>query len=113
MTEPEQVTRNRRAFHRRQPKGKVKITCRRGAADMGPNLALELLDLSETGVRLVVQAELKEKTEVSIGVEALVHRRPIVRTGRVVWCLPTADERFCIGVRLDKYLPYQDIRMLS
>ncbi len=55
MTEPASPGRNRRLAQRRPAKHRVKIVCRRGALDLGPNLAVSLLDVSETGARLIVK----------------------------------------------------------
>src|SRR5256885_2178544 len=59
MSNPERTVRkNRRANPRRAPKGSTRVTCRRGSLGLGPNLALSLLDVSETGARLLVKEPL-------------------------------------------------------
>lgn len=104
---------NRRRCRRRPPRGRVRVTCRRGGLDLGPNLALSVLDLSEAGVRLVVKTPLEPGREVSVGLEGQSHSRPILRVGAVVWCLAAADGAYCIGVRFEKELPYTLVLELS
>ena len=48
MSEP-QANKNRRAFVRRATQGKVKVICRKGAMDLGQNVAKIVLDVSESG----------------------------------------------------------------
>ena len=113
MTEPASAARNRRLSRRRPPKGRVKITCRRGALDLGPNLALSLLDVSVTGARLIVKQTLEPGREVSIGLEGQSSIRPIPRVAVVTWCVPAADGTFCAGVHFQKRLSYRDFLELS
>jgi hypothetical protein len=50
---------NRRASRRLRPRGKVKVTCRKGTLDLGPNVAVGLLDVSETGCRVMLREALR------------------------------------------------------
>ena len=50
---------------------------------------------------------------VTISLEGISHMRPIVRTGKVSWSVTTADGDCCVGISLEKYLAYQDIRHLT
>jgi hypothetical protein len=113
MGEPQLSKSNRRAFLRRPTKSKVKVICRKGAMDMGPNLAKTVLDVSESGVRLLSNVPLEIGQEVTISLEGVSHMRPIVRTGKVSWAVRTAEGDCCVGISLDKYLAYQDIRHLT
>ena len=51
---------NRRRSLRRPPKNRVRVTCPRGGLDLGPNLALSVVDLCEAGIRLVVKEALEQ-----------------------------------------------------
>jgi hypothetical protein len=113
MSETKPPEKNRRRCRRRPPRSRVHVTCRRGGLDLGPNLALSVLDLSEAGVRLVVKEPLDLGKEVSVGLEGQSHTRPIVRVGTVVWRLPAPDGAYCIGVRFEKALPYTFVLELS
>ena len=85
MTQPAPTVRNRRNERRCPPKRSVKVTCRKGALGLGPNLALSLLDVSETGVRLIVKEELKARQEVEITLLGIGQQRPLQVMGAVVW----------------------------
>jgi hypothetical protein len=97
---------NRRLAPRRSPKKSSKITCRKGHLGLGPNLAVELLDLSEGGVRLVVKAVFNKGDEVEVGLMAPGGMREALRKGHVAWAVPTAQGQCCIGVCFEKYLEY-------
>ncbi len=108
----EKPAKNRRIFPRRTPKRKPKLCCYKGALDLGANLALSLLDVSESGVRLILKSALDPGQEVNLAFEGIAHQKPLKANGRIVWCIPTQDGKFCAGIRLDKYLPYQEIARL-
>jgi hypothetical protein len=108
----EQPAKNRRAFPRRSPKRKAKICCYKGTLDLGTNLAVSLLDISESGVRLTVKSALDAGQEVNLTLEGVSHNRPLKSKGKIIWCVAAQDGSFCVGVRLDKYLPYQEISRL-
>jgi hypothetical protein len=113
MDEPKQPSqKNRRIFARRLPKRKARICCYKGALDLGTNLAVSLLDISESGVRLIIKSALDAGQEVNLTFEGIAHQRPLKSTGRIVWCVPTQDGNCCVGIKLDKYLPYQEIARL-
>ena len=113
MSEPVPGGRNRRLSRRRPAKSRVKVVCRRGALDLGPDLAVALLDLAETGARLVVKDALLPGREVSLSLAGQSTLRPIPRVGNVAWCVPAADGTFCVGVSFQKRLPYRDFLELS
>jgi hypothetical protein len=108
----QEPVKNRRVFARRVPKRKSKICCYKGALDLGPNLALTLLDISESGIRLVLKSPLDPGQEVNVTFEGIAHKRPLKCNGRVIWCIGAQDGSHCVGIRLDKYLPYQEIARL-
>jgi hypothetical protein len=98
---------------RRPPRGRVKVVCQRGALELGANLALAVLDVSETGVRLQLKEGLRPGQEVSITLEGPCSPRPVRRVGRVVWSVPSADGTHCAGVSLDKRLEYREFLDLA
>lgn len=89
------------------------MTCRKGTLDLGANLAVKLLDISESGLRLLVKSDLQPGDEVSLNLEGPLHLRPLTCVGKVVWAVPTADGQCCIGIRLDKFIKYQDLQKLT
>jgi c-di-GMP-binding flagellar brake protein YcgR len=108
------TTRSQRRRARRAPaKSSSKVTCRRGTLGLGPNRAVAVLDLSETGIRLVVRDGLPRGQEVEIGLEGLNHTRPLRLPAQVVWSVATADGRYCIGAQFERRLSYADLHHLA
>lgn len=105
--------RERRLSPRRPARGVLKAVCRRGALEPGPNLALAVLDLSETGARLVISEMLEPGRKVYVNLEGADKSRPILRGGDVVWSLPTADGAYCVGVHFHKPLQPGDLLSLT
>jgi hypothetical protein len=98
--------REKRLSRRRLPKSRVKAYLRLGGLDLGPNVGLSLIDLSETGVCMVVKEAVPAGREVTVGLEGQSHARPIVRVGNVVWCKPAEGGAFTVGITFEKRLPY-------
>lgn len=108
-----QHTRNRRLSMRRLTKRKVRVACRKGTLDLGHNLADKVIDVSETGIRLVLRVALEVDQEVTVAMEGIGHRRPIMRLGKVVWCRPDGQDTYQVGIHFEKSLPYRDVLELS
>jgi hypothetical protein len=88
------------------------VRCYGNALGIGVNLAVSLLDLSETGVRLVLNTEVKPGQEVTVYLEGLVMGQ-WQQVATVEWVVPTASGQFCVGVRFQKALPYTALTRLS
>jgi hypothetical protein len=99
---------NRRRSPRRKPRGYVKLKCRKGWLGLGPNVAITLLDVSESGARLVVRQELALQREVEVELEAHGINHLIKRVANVRWQLKLEDGTFCIGIEFEKPLAYSD-----
>jgi len=91
----------------------ARVECRAGTLGLGPNLALSGLDISETGIRLIVKALLASGQEVEILLSGIGARKTLKRLGKVIWSLTLADGRSCAGVSFDKPLPYADVQALT
>jgi hypothetical protein len=104
---------NRRISPRRKPRSVVKVECRKGALGLGKNICTRLLDISESGMRLIVKYELKPKDEVEILVSGAGMAGTVKRLADVCWVVPTDGAGFCIGVRFQKLLPYRDIQAIA
>jgi hypothetical protein len=113
MTEKLESRPNRRLERRRRPKNLTKATCRKGTLDLGSNIILAILDIAETGVRLVIREQLAPNQEVAVTLESPGHLRPLRVVGQVAWCVQTHDGNFCVGIRLSKRLPYADVDKLA
>jgi hypothetical protein len=113
MTATITTTQNRRASRRRAGKRTTKVSCHKGSLGLGANLAISLLDASETGVRLLVKAALEKGQEVEVSVQGAGQARPLKTPGRVIWCVATADGPFCVGIHLQKPIQYGDLLLIS
>lgn len=106
-------TLNRRGALRKPPRRSIRLQCRRGALGLGANVGHALLDISETGVRLVTKHMLEPGAEVEIVLEGYGMPGPIRRLGRVRWAVPTDDGHCCTGVHFDKLLSFRDVQTLA
>ena len=97
MSEGNLSQKNRRTFVRRRPKGKAKVSCFKGGLDIGPNLAVGLADISESGVMLLLKANLEKNQDVTLLLEGREHRGRIETQGKIVWCV--AMERRHVSCR--------------
>src|SRR5947209_5085336 len=104
---------NRRGSRRQKPKGSTRVICQKGVLALGVNLAVSALDISQTGIRLMVKAALAPGQEVQVALEGICQRRPFQLAATIIWCVPAADGNFCIGARFDKALPYRDLQTLA
>jgi|ERR1019366_3402589 c-di-GMP-binding flagellar brake protein YcgR len=104
---------NRRKSQRRKPRRTVKIECRKGSYGLGANLAVVVLDLSDTGVRLIASQELEAQAEVEIIISGYGMTKAIKRAAYVRWQVKLENGQFCLGVEFQKRLPYRDWQNLA
>ena len=104
---------NRRVGQRRKPRTYVKLQCRRGNLGLGPDLAASLLDISDSGVRLIVKEELQLRGEVEVIISAHGLKDLVKRLGNVRWQVKLETGLFCVGIQLQKHLPYRDWQYLA
>jgi hypothetical protein len=97
---------NRRLAPRRKPRSYVKLECRQGSMGLGKNLAITLLDLSETGARLIIRQELPAKQEVEVVLAGM--NQTVKMLANVRWQVKLHDGNFCIGVAFQKRIPYRE-----
>jgi hypothetical protein len=105
-------TKNRRIVRRREPRGGVQIRCVKGTLGLGPNLALSVLDVSETGIRLTVKQPLSIGQEVEISLVGAARGRIEKSVADVIWCVAAADGTHCVGARFRRRLAYADLQEL-
>lgn len=84
----------------------VRIECRIGAPGLGPNLVLVPVNLSESGVRLVLHLDLPEGQEVEIIFQG--PGQPVKRVGKVAWSSTRPDGAFETGIHFDSDLTQAD-----
>jgi c-di-GMP-binding flagellar brake protein YcgR len=104
---------NRRQSTRRKARGYVRVECRNGCYGLGPNLATAVLDVSDTGIRMVVKRAIELPGEVEVTIVGCGLQKPIKRVGRVRWQVTLEDGQFCLGVEFDKRLAYRDWQNLA
>lgn len=116
MSDPSTTQRraaDRRASRRRPPRSLIRLECRKGSYGLGRNIAKQFLDLSETGVRLVVSAELQTGQEVEVLLHGTGLGRAVKRLARVVWVVKAGEESYCAGLHFDKPLDYASVQQIS
>src|SRR5438067_4655869 len=101
--------RNRRSSMRRVPRSTVKVECRQGASGLGKNLVVRLLDLSEGGMRLVVKADLAQKSEVEVLLFGAAHGKPLKRIANVCWSEILESGEYCVGLEFQKRLLFAEV----
>ena len=112
-TKPASPGRNRRNAVRKRPRGSVRVQCRRGAYGLGPNVAVGLLDLSETGARLVIKEPLEAKHEVEITLAGYGMSADLKLPGTIAWAVRLENGHFAIGVNFQKRLRFCDVMQLT
>ncbi len=104
---------NRRTSLRRRTRASSKGICRKGTLGLGPNIALALVDVSETGACLRVKEALRVGQEVEVCLQATGNVREIRLTGRVVWVRPASEGSQSVGIHFDKPLSFSAVQDLG
>jgi hypothetical protein len=103
---------NRRGSIRRKPKG-VQICCRRGAAGVGPDIAMLLRSISESGARLLVTSALNSGEEVEVEFRSASYPKVIRLIAEVVRCKACPGNVYCAAVSFQKRLNYAEFSRLT
>jgi hypothetical protein len=103
---------NRRASRRLAPKAQLRVECRKSVVGLGMNIAGSVLDVSETGIRLIVKAPLEKNKDVEIILTGASYVAPIKRVARVVWVLPTENDCYAAGLNFSPALDYAAFQRL-
>src|SRR5262245_58141882 len=98
---------NRRRSPRSSARATIRFQCRKGALGFGPNLAIRVLDLSPSGVRLVLNKALQCADEVEIVIDGHGMRGTIRRLGIIRWNEKLETGQFCVGIEFHKILEYK------
>lgn len=115
-TPPSPRRANRRSSPRRPVRPSSKVICYANSHGLGRNIALAVLDVSETGVRLRLKDAVKPGQEVQVVLLPPGHGREFKLPGVVVWCVAADDGSHLAGIRFEKALSYavvQDMGKLS
>lgn len=103
---------NKRLSRRLGVKRSTRAQAFRNALGLGPNIALTVLDVSESGVRLQLKEELPVGREFELNLES-PGGKPFKVEARVMWVVAAADGTFVVGARFAKLLPYAELTSLS
>ena len=104
---------NRRRSQRGKARSSVKVQCRKGSHGLGADLALALLDISDSGVRLLITKPLDLMIEVEVLISGYGMKGLIRLLGNVRWQVKLETGQFCVGVEFQKRLAYRDWGILS
>jgi hypothetical protein len=88
------------------------VICRRGTFGLGSDLTIAILDLSETGIRLLVRDSLREREPIELSLTGPGQGRSLKLLASVIWCVPAADGTYCVGARFEKALRYMELQIL-
>jgi hypothetical protein len=103
---------NRRGAIRRKPKG-VQVSCRRGGLGVGPNIAVLLRSLSDSGARLIVSSALRPGEEVEVEFRSTSYPKIIRRLADVVRVKAVPGNVYCIAVQFQKRLHFSEFSRLT
>jgi hypothetical protein len=93
-------------------KGGCRVQCRRGTLDLGPDLALQIVDVWPDGAGLLVKEPLDDGAEVSSVLEGPGSSPPVKRTASVVRCQP-AREGYLADIEFHKRLERAELLSLT
>jgi hypothetical protein len=112
MSQTQLAVANGRRARRQPPRNSTKVSYFKGSMGLGPNQAVEVLDISESGVGLLVKSAFKKGQELEIILESLGHRRPVCIKAEVAWCVEITECKYCLGAKFLRPLNYADLQML-
>ncbi len=104
---------NRRSSRRLSTRRTATIEICKGALGLGKNIAVQLLDISEGGVRAIVSSELLNKQEVEVTLSGYGVRKSIKRLSAVSWVHKLETGEFAVGIHFDKALAFKDVATFS
>jgi hypothetical protein len=104
---------NRRCSRRLAASSSARIECRKGTLGLGPNLTATILDISETGVRLILKTELPAGQDVEVLLHGGGYGKPCKRLAKVKWSLRLANGTFCTGIQFERAVRYAEIQRLA
>src|SRR5205807_2220972 len=90
-------------------KSGTQVTCQKGAWGLGANLAVSVLDVSETGLRLLLNSSLDRGQELTLTLLVPGKSRPFKVLARTIWSVETADGNHCVGATFEQRLTYADL----
>jgi PilZ domain len=103
---------NRRRSQRCRARTTVKVQCRKDSHGLGANLALRVLDISDSGICLIVTQPLEAMAELEILINGYGMKDVIKRLANIRWRVDLESGQCCVGVVFQKSLAYRDWQTL-
>jgi hypothetical protein len=101
---------NERRTNKRLPaRSTVMIEIRKGVMGLGPNLALNLLDLSVDGAGVLMEGKLQVNDDVEILLSGHGIRSKVKRLAKVRWVTKLEPVHFVMGFKFEKPIPTSDL----
>jgi hypothetical protein len=101
-------TLTRRQSPRRELHRYINVQCRQSGPCQGPNLATLVVDVSTTGICLMLTEALETGTEVELWIDGYGLGRSIKRVGNVRWHLKDSTGGFRTGIQFQKCIEVRD-----
>ena len=108
-TSPAVQQADKRLIRRKPAKRGVRAKHRRGALGLGADLAVAIVDVSDSGLCLVVSAALAKGEEAEVVLAGVGRQKPLKAACEVRWCVPEGDAAFRAGLRFRKRIPYAEL----
>jgi hypothetical protein len=112
QTRPAPSRINQRNSRRQKPKVTTRAIALPNRFGLGGNIAVSVLDVSESGVRLKLKRDLAIGTEFEVRLEN-ISSKTVKTTAQVVWSVPAADGTFVIGARFTSLVNYGDLHVIA
>jgi hypothetical protein len=96
MTDNNSVPEGRRS-RRLSPRHNTHLEAYRVPEGLGPNIAVRVLDISPHGAQLALSEALPSGHVMGVAIYG-PHLQPVAAVGHVIWCRPSDDGTFLVGV---------------
>ena len=104
---------NRRASRRVEVRDSIRIECRKGTLGLGRNILKATIDVSESGIRVVVSEPLIKNDEAELCFQNMQVGHSVKRHARVIWSVTAEEGSCCAGLHFDKPLSYTELQSIA
>jgi hypothetical protein len=109
----DRVRRKARLARRRKPRGYSRLSCYRGPLGLGPNVALCMEDLSESGLCFLSKETLTPGHPIQVKLDNPTVRKTIVVPATVVWTNRSDNGSYRIGAAFERTLAYALVQLFA
>lgn len=102
----------RRLWPRYPAREGIRVSCHEGTLGVGRDLAVALMDLSDTGIGLILSAPLLRGEVVEVGLRAPEGTEEIRRMGVIIWAAAAEGETCSVGILFSQRLGSDVLRDL-